>query len=312
MQFFLKRLLWSIPVWLGVSALSFGFVHLLPGNPATVILGIRATPAKIRVLDQELGLQHPLAVQYWDWLSGVLHGNFGHSLITGVPVISLIGQRLMPTAELVLFAFVIAVGVGVPLGVLSARRGGRASELVVRMGVLLGLSVPSFVFGTVLIVVAALVVPHVRMIGYVPFLSNPLANLGQMFWPALTLALTIFAIVVRYTRVSLRDSLAEEYTVTARAMGLRPRTVTRNALRNALLPLIGAIGAQVAFLVGGVVVIEDVFDIPGLGTLTLTAVTQRDYTLLQGIVILIATAVIVVNLVVDGLYVLADPKLRHA
>lgn len=312
MRFFLKRLAWSIPVWLGVSILSFGFVHLLPGNPATVILGIRATPAKVRVLDQELGLQHPLAVQYWGWLSGVLHGNLGRSLITGLPVLRLIGQRVAVTAELVLFSFVIAVGGGVPLGVLSARRGGRASEVFVRIGVLLGLSMPSFVFGTVLIVVAALVVPHVRMIGYVPFLSNPLSNLGEMFWPALTLALTVFAIVVRYTRVSLRDSLAEDYTVTARALGLRQRTVTRNALRNALLPVIGAIGAQVAFLVGGVVVIEDVFDIPGLGTLTLTAVTQRDYTLLQGIVILIATAVIVVNLITDGLYALADPKLRHA
>lgn len=312
MRYLLRRFMSAIPVWLGVTALAFGLIHLLPGDPATVILGLQSSPAKRHALDRQLGLDQSLPMQFIHWLERIFQGNFGHSLITGQPVVTEISGKLTPTAELIVLAFVIALGLGLPLGVLSARRGGKVSDFAARIIALLGLSVPSFVFGTILIIVAAVVAPNVRMIGYIPFGSRPLASVEAMFWPALTLALTVLAVVVRYTRVALRDALREEYTVTAQAMGLRARTyVYKNALRNALLPLLGAVSAQVAYLVGGVVVIEDVFNIPGLGSLTLNAVNQRDYTLLQGIVVLVATGVIVVNLVTDALYLVIDPRLRH-
>jgi peptide/nickel transport system permease protein len=258
-------------------------------------------------------LSAPLPQQFVKWLWRVLHDNFGHSLITGQSTTSVIGGKLDPTAELVVMAFVMALVIGIPLGVLSAQRKGRLSELAVRIFVLLGISVPSFLAGSLLIVIIAALAPGIRLIGYVPLAADPLRSLAIMFWPALTLALTVIAIVVRYTRVAMVEAMAEEYTLTGRAMGLRYRTVVyRNAMRNALVPVVGAVSAQIAYLIGGVVVIEQVFYIPGLGSLTLNAVNQRDYPILQAVVLLVATAVIVVNLLTDVLLRVLDPRLRDA
>lgn len=302
-----------VPTWLGISIIAFSLVHLIPGDPATVILGVKATPVQRAELLHQLGLDGSLPSQFLHWLGNVLHGDLGRSVINDTSVVSAIWERALPSAELVVFAFLMALLVGIPLGILSATHNGRATEFLAGSGSLLGMSVPTFFLGSLLIVLGSRVLGGVKMVGYVPFDQDPAQNISMMFWPALTLALSVLAIVVRYTRTAMLDALRQDYIVTARAMGIPRRAlIYRNGLRNALIPVIGAVGAQLAYLVGGAVIVESVFAIPGIGTLTLDAIDQRDYPVLQGVVLVVATGVILVNILIDILYRLVDPRLSHA
>lgn len=292
-----------------MTIISFSVIHLLPGNPAAVILGSQATPHLIAITEQKLGLNRPLVIQYASWFGNIWHGDFGTSLINGEPVSSEIARSLPPTLELIVFAFLIALAVGVPIGVFSAQTSKKTPELLLRTGVLLGISTPTFVLGSLLILAGNAYFSGVRMLGYVPFSQNPTKSLEVMFWPALTLALSVLAVVVRFTRVAMSLVLQEDYIFIARAMGIKKLTlIYKNALKNALLPLVGALGAQLAYLIGGVVVIEEVFNIPGLGSLTLTAINNRDYTVLQGIVLFVATVIIVINIMISLIYRKLDPR----
>jgi peptide/nickel transport system permease protein len=312
-SFITRRIGMLVPTWLGISIIAFSLVHLIPGDPATVILGIKATPDQREALLHQLGLDAPLPSQFVHWLGGVLHGDLGRSLISDTSVATAIWERMQASAELVLFAFVMAVVVGIPLGIVSASHDGRFVRFLAGSGSLLGMSVPTFFLGSLLIVLGSRVMGGIEMVGYVPFDQDPAKNLSMMFWPALTLALSVLAIVVRYTRTAMLDTLRQDYITTARAMGVPRRAVVyRNALRNALVPVIGAVGAQLAYLVGGAVVVESVFAIPGIGTLTLDAIDQRDYPVLQGVVLVVATGVILVNIVIDLLYTRVDPRISHA
>lgn len=312
MRYLSRRLLQAVPVWIGVTVVSFSVIHLLPGNPATVILGSQATPSLVRATMAKLGLERPLLNQYFDWIGGIVRGHLGSSFISGDSVVSVILRSLPPTIELLTFALFIALAVGVPLGVFTSQRTGAITELGIRLGVLLGISTPSFVVGSLLILIGNMLFSNMRMLGYVSLSVNPIYSLEIMFWPALTLALTALAIVMRFTRVSMATVLREDYMFTAKAMGIGRRTrIYRNALQNALIPVVGAVGAQIAYLIGGVVVVEQVFNIPGLGSLTLTSINNRDYSVLQGIVLFVATGVIMVNISVNLIYRKLDPRLAR-
>jgi peptide/nickel transport system permease protein len=312
-SFLVKRVGLLVPTWLGISIIAFSLIHLIPGDPATVILGIKATPDQRAALLHQLGLDQPLPHQFFSWLGNVLHGDLGTSVINGTSVTSAIWDRAAPSIELVIFAFVLAVVFGIPLGIVSATRNGKLAELFASSGSLLGMSIPTFVLGSLLIVLGSRWLGGIDMVGYIPLSEDPVRNLTMMFWPALTLALSVLAIVVRYTRTSMLSTLSQDYITTARAMGVPRRTVIyRNGLRNALVPVIGAVGAQLAYLVGGAVIVESVFAIPGIGTLTLDSIDQRDYPVLQGIVLIVATGVIVVNILIDILYRVVDPRMGDA
>ncbi|HEY4094958.1 MAG TPA: ABC transporter permease [Baekduia sp.] len=312
-SFVAKRIGMLVPTWLGISIIAFSLIHLIPGDPATVILGIKATPDQRQALLHQLGLDQPLPHQFVTWLGNVLHGDLGTSVINGTSVTSTIWDRAAPSFELVVFAFVLAVVFGIPLGIVSATRNGKLAELFASSGSLLGMSIPTFVLGSLLIVLGSRWLGGIDMVGYVPMGEDPVRNLTMMFWPALTLALSVLAIVVRYTRTSMLSTLSQDYITTARAMGVPHRTVIyRNGLRNALVPVIGAVGAQLAYLVGGAVIVESVFAIPGIGTLTLDSIDQRDYPVLQGVVLIVATGVIVVNILIDILYRVVDPRMGDA
>ncbi len=302
-----------VPTWVGISVVVFSLLHLIPGDPATVILGMMATPEQREAVLSNLGLDKPLFAQFFGWLGSVVSGDLGNSVINGQPVAEQIVNRTGPSLELVLMAVSLSVVVGVPFGVWTATHPGRFVNFIVHGISLLGLSIPTFLLGSLLIVLGSRVAKDVQMIGYIPFAEDPVASVRVMFWPALTLALALLAIVVRYTREAMASVLGSDYMMTARAMGVPRRAlVYKNAFRNSLVPMIGAVGAQVAYLVGGAVVVETVFAIPGIGTLTLSAIDQRDYPVLQGIVLVVATGVIVVNLLVDLLYVVVDPRMADA
>lgn len=308
-----KRFALAAPTWLVVAAIVFLLVHLVPGDPASVILGVKATPDQQAQINAELGLDRPLPEQFVSWLGGVLHGDLGDSLIHGKPVATAVWEALGPSVELVLYATLLAIVLGIPIGVIGAVHNGKVLEFLLRSVTVVGLSIPSFVLGSLLILFGSMVLPGVQMVGYVPLTENPVENLTTMFWPAITLALSIVAVIARYTRTAMLEELGQDYVVTARAMGVsRGQIVYRNVLKNALLPVVGATAAQVAYLIGGAIVVEAVFAIPGIGLLTLEAIGQRDYPVVQGVTLVVATGVILFNIGMDVVYRFIDPRLSHA
>ena len=313
MAHILKRIALVIPTLLGISIIAFSLIHLIPGDIVTAILGLEGAkdPELRRRLESTLLLDRPLYEQYLVWLSRVIQGNLGDSLIYGTPVITEVLRRIPATALLTTMGLMIAVALGIPLGVVSAVARGRATDGIVRLVSLILISLPSFFVGALMIVVASIYAPGMRIIGYSPFEQDPIRSVAQMFWPALALALGLMALFLRYTRSAMLDVLSQDYIRTARSKGLRERSVLfRHALRNALLPVISVIGAQTAYLVGGAILIENVFAIPGIGRLMLNAISQRDYPMVQGAVLVVATGVVLVNIVVDIAYRLADPRLN--
>jgi peptide/nickel transport system permease protein len=311
--FLAGRLLGLLPVLWGVSIVVFLLVRLLPGDAVQMFLGtqVAMTPAQMAELRRLFGIDKPLPLQYVDWIGRVLQGDFGVSLRTSRPVLPDILARLPISVEITVLALVIALGLGIPIGIVAALRRGTAADTLVTVGGLLGLSIPNFWLAAMLLLLLAN--SPIASIGtYVGLAANPLANLTVMALPAISLGVSLAAVFMRFVRSSLLEVLGEDYVRTARAKGLLARiVVNRHALRNALIPVITVIGYQAGYLLGGTVVIEEVFALPGMGRLALNAIGQRDYPVVQGVVLLIAGLFVLTNLAVDMLYALADPRVRY-
>lgn len=312
--YILRRLAQLLLVLVGVSVLAFLIVHLVPGDAAQIQIGATdATPAKLAMLRHEMGLDRPLPVQYVIWLDHVLHGNFGVSFDTGRPVLAEIADRAPVTAELTVAGFLVALVLALPAGcAMAALRGGTA-DLVVRLISVIGLTMPSFWLGTLLLYGAAATVPSLAVVGWVPFATDPLGNLARLVLPTIALALPVVASLARILRASLAEALAQDYVRTARAKGLPPWVVlARHALANAIIPFMTSAGILAGYLFGGSVVIEQVFALPGLGRLMVGAIEARDYPLVQAAILLATVIFVVVNFVVDMLVMAADPRARAA
>jgi peptide/nickel transport system permease protein len=299
---------------LGVSLLIFGMVRLIPGTVVEQLLGQAAiaSPEVLASFRRFFGLDRPLHVQYVDWMASVLSGDFGVSWLSGRPVLGLFLERLPVSAELAVLAVGWSLLLGVPLGTASAVWQGGLKDGAIRVLATLGLSLPAFWQGTLLILLFSVYLGWMPSLRWVPLTQSPAANLAIMALPALTLGTATAAMITRMSRSSMLDVLGREYVRTARAKGLPERSVTfRHALRNALIPVVTVAGVQLGYIVGGIVVVEDVFTLPGVGRLLLDAIFQRDYPVVQGVILLLAGLFMTLNLAVDLLYAVLDPRLRH-
>jgi len=311
MAYVVKRLLIMLPVLFIVSVLVFSLIHLIPGDPAQVILGQDATPAGLEALRAQLGLNEPLVMQYVHWVGRVLQGDLGHSLVDGTPVLNLILQRLPVTLELAIGTFVVSLLVAFPLGILAAVYRGKAGDAVALFSSSLGLSVPPFWLGIILLLVFTVKVHLFPSSGYVPIWQNPGQNLWSMVLPIVATGVREAAVLMRMLRSSLLDVLHQDYIRTARAKGLVGwLVIVRHALKNALIPVITTGGLQLAGLLGGLVITETVFSLPGFGNLLVQSIFSRDYTTIQGAALVIAVLVVVVNVLVDLVYGLVDPRIH--
>nr|MDT0659284.1 ABC transporter permease [Micromonospora sp. DSM 115978] len=311
-RYLLGRSLQTVIAMLGVSIAVFLIIHLVPGDPIRLAMGTRFDPEVYQALRERAGLDRPLLVQYGTWLSHAVTGDLGVSFRSGQPVTELVGQRLGPTATLAGAALLIALAIALPVGVLSAVRSGSVLDRLVTAFSQLWVSVPDFWSGIMYILLFALVLGWLPPSGYVSLLDDPVAGLRHLALPALTVGLISGSILTRFVRSAVLEALHQDYTRTARAKGLsRWRTVRRHVLPNAWIPIVTAVGLQLGFLLGGVVIVEVIFEWPGLGRLAYDAVIRRDYTLLQGTVLVIALMFLLVNFLVDVLYGYLDPRVRQ-
>lgn len=309
-----RRLLATVLTLLGVSVLVFGMVRLVPGTIVEQLLGQAAmgSPEVLASFRRFFGLDRPAHLQYIDWLGSALRGDLGVSWLSGKPVLALFLERLPVSAELALLAVGWSLLLGVPLGTASAMWRGGARDGAIRVGATLGLSLPAFWQGTVLILFFSVYLGWMPSLQWVSLSRNPAANLATMALPALTLGTATAAMITRMSRSSMLDVLGREYIRTARAKGVSERRVTfHHALRNALIPVVTVAGVQLGYIVGGIVVVEDVFTLPGVGRLLLDAIFQRDYPVVQGVILLLGAIFMTLNLGVDLLYAALDPRLRR-
>jgi len=305
-----RRLLLSVPVLVLVSASSFVLVALRPGDAARQLLGIDVSDESYRALRHELGLDQPVYIQYWHWLSRAIHGDLGNSLITQEHVATAIGARLPVTASLVGGAIVLTLAAGVGVGLLSAVRGGIASRVVDAL-TLVGFALPPFWVGAALIIIFAVDAGWFPVAGYVPLSDSPTSWLTSLVLPSVALSLHGIAAVAKQTREAVLDALASEYIRSAWASGIAPASIVfRHALKNAGIRVLTIVGLQVVGLLGGTVFVESVFALPGLGGLGVKAATQHDLPMVQGVVVCFTAIVIVVNLIVDLAYTSLDPRVR--
>jgi peptide/nickel transport system permease protein len=310
-RFILGRVLAAVPVLLGVTIAVFFVMKLMPGDAIMARLGTEATPELIAAFRDLYGLDRPLPQQLWEWLGRVVRLDFGVSMVSRRPVLASILQRLPATLELTLAATLLALLIGIPLGVAAAWWKGRAADLVARFFAMIGQSVPSFWLALLLILLFALRLRWLPATGYVSLAEDPVRHLRHVALPALTLGIGMAAVVARYVRASLLDVLRRDYVRTARGKGLAARGVLwRHAVRNALIPVTTVVGIQIGTLIGGTVIIEDIFAWPGMGRFALQAIYERDYPVIQTIVIVIAAFYVTINLIVDLAYTFLDPKIR--
>ena len=307
-----RRLLATIPV-MGVVAIAvFALLHATPGDPAVIIAGDYATGEDIARIRAKLGLDQPFLTQVGLWLGRIVRGDLGTSIFSGLPVTTLIGQRVGTTAWLTLFAMLISVGIGVPLGVLAAWRKGAWIDRLVMIFAVSGFSIPTFWLGFILVYVFAITMSWLPVQGYSPITAGFWPFLSHLILPALTLSVVYMALIARMTRASMLGVLNEDYIRTAFAKGVAPRGVLiRHALKNASLPVVTIIGIGFALLIGGAVVTESVFALPGLGRLTVDAIIRRDYPVIQGVILIVSGVYVLLNLVIDVLYVVLDPRIRY-
>ncbi|MFE0072594.1 ABC transporter permease [Nonomuraea sp. NPDC059023] len=312
-RYLLRRLAESAVTFLLATVVVFAGVRALPGDPARALAGEDATPELLAAIREQYGLDQPLLVQYTRYVTTSLTGDLGTSLRTGLPVRDMLAQALPVTVELALLSLAIAVLIGVLAGVVAAVRRGRPAEWVANGFALLGLSIPNFWLGLMGILWLSVALGLFPASGYVPFFTDPLGNLHRMVIPAVVLGTGLAAVIMRQTRASMLEALSADYVRTARAKGLAERQVIGvHALRNSLIVVVTIAGLQLGVLISGAVVTERIFAIPGFGKLTVDAVFQRDYPIIQGVVLVTATAYIVINLLVDLLYSVIDPRIRVA
>ncbi len=306
-----QRLLLTVPVLAGMSVVVFLLLRLVPGDPAQVILGLRATPEGLAAIHRDLGLDLPLHRQYLHWVGNVLSGDLGQDYRSHVPVTVLLRQRLPVTLELAALSMLLSVLIAVPLGVAAAVRRGRGADRAALLLGLIGISIPDFWLAIMLVLFVALGLGVLPSAGFVPLKEGIAGNLRSLVLPAVTLAAGLAAVLVRMTRAGMLEVLGREYIKFARAKGLRERLVIyRHALRNAAVPIVTLLGLQSGYLLGGAVIVENVFDLPGLGSLTVTATLERNYPVVQATAMLIGLLFVLVNVATDVLYGVLNPRIR--
>jgi peptide/nickel transport system permease protein len=310
--YILRRILSTLPVMGIVAMFVFSLLYITPGDPAAVIAGDQASPADVERIRQGLGLDRPFLVQFGAWLWGILHGDLGTSIFTNLPVASLIAQRIEPTLSLMAITLVLTILIAVPLGVVAAWKAGSFLDRSIMAFAVFAFSLPAFVIGYVLAYVFALQFQWLPVQGYTPLAQGFWPWLQNLILPAIALGSVYIALIARITRASMLEVLQQDYIRTARAKGLDQRSILFvHALKNAAVPIVTVIGIGVALMIGGAVVTESVFAIPGLGRLTIDAILRRDYPVIQGIVLLFSFLYVLVNLLVDVTYTLVDPRIRY-
>lgn len=310
-RYIVRRLLGLMIVLFGISIVVFLLVHLVPGDVVAVLLGPRTDPQAQAALRKLFGLDQPLYVQYLHWLGDVLRGDFGTSLRTGQPVLGSIIHRFGVTLELTGLALFLALAIGVPAGIIGAVKQYSKTDYVVTVFALAGLSIPEFLLATLLILLLSLEWRFLPPSGYVPFSEDPIQNLKLMIMPAIALGLGSASYITRMTRSSVLETLRQDYIRTAYAKGLRGAPIIiHHALANALIPIVTVIGIQLGYLLGGAVIIEAIFAVPGVGRFALDGINMRDYPVVQGTVLFVTMIFVLINLVVDVLYAYLDPRIR--
>jgi peptide/nickel transport system permease protein len=313
-RYLVRRLFWLAVTLLGVACLIFFVIRLVPADVVDILLSTEVGGSYVNQDQMRafFGLDVPAAVQFQRWMSDLLTGDLGDSFRTGQPVTATILQRLPVTAEVVFLGLGLAVVFGVPLGIVAAITRGRWLDTLLRPVSMIGLSVPSFWLGTVLLLSLSLYLPRINFLGYVPFWKAPLVNLKVMLLPCLALGLISGVGIMRTTRSAMLEVLEQDYIRTARAKGLtHVLVIGRHAVRNALLPVITYLGIEIGVLLGGTIVIEEIFALPGLGRLVVDAIKERDYPVVQGVTLMIALAFSLINLGTDLLYGLINPRVRY-
>jgi peptide/nickel transport system permease protein len=313
-EYIIKRILLVIPTLLGMAAGVFFLIRLIPGDAVLLMMAESANvdQTQIELMRQQLGLDKPAYLQFFIWLSGVLQGDLGRSVWAEVPVSQEIAQRLPITGQLMLMALTISLLIAIPVGMISAVKQDTLTDYVLRFCSILGLSVPNFWLAIIVVVVPSILFLWTPQMGYIPLTHDPLGNLGQMIFPAGVLGISLSASVMRITRSALLEVLRQDYIRTAWAKGLAHRAVVlKHALKNSMIPIASLVGIQMGFLLGGSVLIEQIFALPGLGRLVLDAIRQRDYPLMQGAILFIALGYTLINLAVDLFYSWMDPRIRY-
>ncbi|MGH2533166.1 MAG: ABC transporter permease [Thermomicrobiales bacterium] len=311
--YILRRLLQSAVMVFLVASLVAVLIHLIPGDPTYVILGEnQVTPERVAAVRKDLGLDRPILVQYGEWLRNAARGDFGSSLTSKREIAPDLAKRLPRTFELIFISTILSVVIGIPAGIVAARHHNRPPDIVVSTLALIGVSSPVFVVGTLLLLVFGVKWEVLPATGFVAFWNDPLGHVQRLILPSVTLAILNAAVVLRMTRSSLLEVLGEDYVRTARAKGLTSRRVLyAHALRNALVPVITVVGLEMGSLLGGTVLVEYIFNWPGLSTYLIMAISQRDYPVVQTVVLVIATLFVLLNLLTDLLYAVVDPRIRY-
>ena len=311
-SYIVRRLLSMLPVMAVVAVFVFLLLHLAPGDPAAIIAGDNATEENVAQIRQRLGLDEPLWKQFVVWIASLAQGDLGQSMFWNESVMTLVAQRAEPTIALAATTLAVALVVAVSLGVLAAAKAGTWVDRAVMGFAVMGFSVPVFVVGYLLIFLFAIQLKWLPVQGYTPIAEGVVPWLRNLVLPSIALGLAYVALIARITRATMLDVLAEDYIRTARAKGVTPRPMLlRHAFKNAAVPVVTVIGIGVALLIGGVVVTETVFNIPGMGRLVVDAIARRDYPIIQGVIILFSGVYVLVNLVVDLSYTLLDPRIRY-
>jgi peptide/nickel transport system permease protein len=311
--FILRRFLWFCPVALLLITATFSLIHMTPGSPAVAILGQEASKEKVAMLEAKLGLDKPLPEQFYHYITNLLNGDFGKSLIGGQPIIDLIISRLPITLELSFLAILLSLCIALPLGILSAKYPNSWIDHFGRFMAMVGSAIPTFWFSLILVFLFSITIPLFPSMGWVPISEGLGSNIFHLLLPVFALSLPLAALESRMLRGELLEVLSQVYIQVARAKGMKSTAVfLHHAFRNAILPVITIIGLQMGSLLGGTVIAESIFSLPGMGQLVLTAILQRDYPVLSGTVLFMGAMILVTNLVVDVLFAFLDPRIRYS
>jgi peptide/nickel transport system permease protein len=312
LTYIVRRVLATIPVMVVVALFVFSLLFIAPGDPAAVIAGDQASPADVERIRQNLGLDRPFLIQFSEWAWRLLHADLGRSIFTNLPVTTMIAQRVEPTLSLMLVTLLLSILVSVPIGVLAAWKAGTWIDRSIMGFAVFGFSVPVFVVGYLLAYIFALELEWLPVQGYTPITQGLAPWLANLILPSIALGCVYIALIARITRATMLEVLQQDYIRTARAKGLAQGPILFiHALKNASVPIVTVIGIGIALLIGGAVVTESVFAIPGLGRLTVDAILRRDYPVIQGVVLLFSFVYVLVNLGIDLIYTLIDPRIRY-
>jgi peptide/nickel transport system permease protein len=312
LTYIVRRVLATIPVMVIVALFVFSLLFIAPGDPAAVIAGDQASPADVERIRQNLGLDRPFLIQFSEWAWRLLHADLGRSIFTNLPVTTMIAQRVEPTLSLMLVTLLLSIVVSVPIGVLAAWKAGTWIDRSIMGFAVFGFSVPVFVVGYLLAYIFALELEWLPVQGYTPITQGLAPWLANLILPSIALGCVYIALIARITRATMLEVLQQDYIRTARAKGLAQGPILFiHALKNASVPIVTVIGIGIALLIGGAVVTESVFAIPGLGRLTVDAILRRDYPVIQGVVLLFSFVYVLVNLGIDLIYTLIDPRIRY-